>query len=166
VPHFSAIFVVFQEETPMRITKRTNIAIRVLMFCAINPDRLVTKTEIAERCNVSESHLAQVVNRLGRLGFLRTQRGRTGGMKLGRPIHEISVGEVFRRLEEDVPVAECFAEADNTCPLTDACRLRPALNDAVEAFYLRLDAVTLDTLVCGNEALVSIVRAPVCLEQA
>ena len=143
----------------MRITKRANIAIRVLMFCATNPDRLVTKTEIAERCNVSESHLAQIVNRLAQFGFLRTQRGRTGGMKLAHPMQEISVGEVFRRLEEDVPVAECFAETDNTCPLTYACRLRPALDDAVEAFYLRLDAVTLDTLVCGNAALFSIVGA-------
>ena len=150
----------------MRITKRTNIAIRLLMFCAVNPDRLVTKAEIAERCNTSESHLAQIVNRLGQLGFLRTQRGRTGGVTLGRPMAEISVGEVFRRLEENVPVAECFADVDNTCPLTEACRLRHALADAVEAFYLRLDTVTLDALVCGNDALFSIFCTPTCLERA
>ena len=150
----------------MRITKRTNIAIRLLMFCAVNPDRLVTKAEIAERCNTSESHLAQIVNRLAQLGFLRTQRGRTGGIRLARPVEEISVGEVFRRLEEKVPVAECFADADNTCPLTEACRLRPALGDAMEAFYLRLDAVTLDALICGNEALRVLFAPPACLERA
>jgi Rrf2 family nitric oxide-sensitive transcriptional repressor len=150
----------------MRITKRTNIAIRLLMFCAVNPDRLVTKTEIAERCNISESHLAQIVNRLGQLGFLRTQRGRTGGVTLGRPMATISVGEVFRKLEENVPVAECFADVDNTCPLTEACRLRHALTEAVEAFYARLDEVTLDELVCGNDALLTIFCAPACLKQA
>lgn len=150
----------------MRITKRTNIAIRLLMFCAANPDRLVTKTEIAARCNTSESHLAQVVNRLAQMGFLRTQRGRTGGMMLARPVAQISVGEVFRRLEENVPVAECFADVDNTCPLTECCRLRPALGDAMEAFYQRLDAVTLDTLVCGNDALLSMLSPPACLKQA
>jgi len=150
----------------MRITKRTNIAIRLLMFCAVNPDRLVTKAEIADRCNTSETHLAQIVNRLGQMGFLRTQRGRTGGVTLGRPMEEISVGEVFRRLEENVPVAECFADVDNTCPLTDACRLRHALVDAVEAFYARLDEVTLDALVCGNDALFTIFCPPTCLKQA
>jgi len=150
----------------MRITKRTNIAIRLLMFCAVNPDRLVTKTEIAERCNISESHLAQIVNRLGQLGFLRTQRGRTGGVTLGRAMADISVGEVFRKLEENVPVAECFADVDNTCPLTDACRLRHALTEAVEAFYARLDEVTLDELVCGNDALFTIFCAPGCLKRA
>jgi len=150
----------------MRVTKRTNIAIRLLMFCAVNPGRLVTKAEIAERCNTSESHLAQIVNRLGQLGFLRTQRGRTGGVTLARPMAEISVGEVFRRLEENVPVAECFADVDNTCPLVEACRLRTALAEAIEAFYLRLDTVTLDALVCGNDALVTIFCPPTCLERA
>ena len=53
----------------MRITKRTNLAIRVLMFCGVNQGRLVTKAEIAERCNTSENHLAQVINQLGQMGF-------------------------------------------------------------------------------------------------
>ncbi|MGX0876423.1 Rrf2 family nitric oxide-sensitive transcriptional repressor [Roseovarius sp. MBR-154] len=149
----------------MRITKRTNIAIRLLMFCAANEGRLVTKSEIAERCNTSESHLAQIINKLGQLGFLHTQRGRTGGVTLGRPMSEIRVGEVFRRLEENTPVAECFADVDNTCPLTSACRLRVALVDAVEAFYAHLDEVTLDALVCDNEALFTIFSAVPCMKR-
>ena len=60
----------------MRIAKRTNIAVRLLMYCAANTNRLVTKGEIAKCCNVSENHLAQVINQLGQLGFLHTQRGR------------------------------------------------------------------------------------------
>lgn len=150
----------------MRITKRTNIAIRLLMFCAANSDRLVTKSEIAERCNTSESHLAQIINRLSQLGFLHTQRGRTGGVRLGRPMSQITVGDVFRQLEQHTPVAECFADVDNTCPLTDACRLRVALVDAVEAFYAHLDEVTLDALVCDNEALFTIFSAAPCIKQA
>jgi Rrf2 family nitric oxide-sensitive transcriptional repressor len=150
----------------MRITKRTNIAIRLLMFCGANEGRLVTKSEIAERCNTSESHLAQIINKLGQLGFLHTQRGRSGGVTLGRPMSEIRVGEVFRRLEENTPVAECFADVDNTCPLTEACRLRVALVDAVEAFYAHLDEVTLDALVCDNEALFTIFSAAPCMKRA
>ncbi|AWZ21232.1 Iron-responsive repressor RirA [Roseovarius sp. AK1035] len=152
--------------TVMRITKRTNIAIRLLMFCAANSDRLVTKAEIAERCNISESHLAQVINRLSQLGFLYTQRGRTGGVRLGRPMSQITVGDVFRQLEQHTPVAECFADVDNTCPLTKACRLRVALVDAVEAFYAHLDEVTLDALVCNNDALFAIFSTVPCLKQA
>jgi Rrf2 family nitric oxide-sensitive transcriptional repressor len=142
----------------LRVTKRTNIAMRVLMFCAANTGRLVTKSEIAERCNASENHLAQVINQLGQLGFLHTQRGRNGGLSLGRPADEINIGDVFRVLEAPVPLAECFADVDNTCPLKDACRLRTALTDAVEAFYRSLDPITLDALVCTNVDLLDILN--------
>ncbi|EDM70167.1 transcriptional regulator, BadM/Rrf2 family protein [Roseobacter sp. AzwK-3b] len=150
----------------MRITKRTNIAIRVLMFCGANIDRLVTKSEIAARCNTSESHLAQVINRLAQLDFLHTQRGRSGGIALARPMDEIIIGDVFRQLESNVPIAECFADVDNTCPLVTACRLRHAIADAAEAFYAHLDKITLDVLVCDNVALLDIFMPGRCVKQA
>ena len=146
----------------MRITKRTNIAIRILMFCAANDGRLVTKSEIAVCCNSSENHLAQVINQLGQLGYLHTRRGRNGGITLGRPAVDIQIGAVFRALESSVPLAECFADVDNTCPPVDACRLRLAIADAAEAFYAHLDEITLDALVCGNERLLDIMSPMVC----
>ncbi|MGR3323602.1 MAG: RrF2 family transcriptional regulator [Pseudooceanicola sp.] len=146
----------------MRLTKRTNISMRVLMYCAVNKDRLVTKSEIAACCNTSENHLAQVINRLGQLGFLHTQRGRNGGLALGREDKDIRVGEVFRAIESSVPIAECFADEGNTCPLVDACLLRPAIADATEAFYRRMDEVTLDQLVCGNRLLTEIMSPVSC----
>jgi len=146
----------------MRITKRTNIAIRLLMYCAANPDRLVTKTEIAGCCNISENHLAQVINQLSQLGFLSTKRGRNGGMCLTGDPSEIRIGAVFRHIEGALPLAECFADADNTCPLSSACRLKLALSDAAAAFYASLDEITLDSLVCDNFDLMSLLQPVQC----
>ncbi|KAE9628297.1 MULTISPECIES: RrF2 family transcriptional regulator [Parasedimentitalea] len=146
----------------MRITKRTNIAVRLLMYCATNTDRLVTKSEIAECCNISENHLAQVINQLGQLGILHTQRGRNGGMSLQKPATDIRIGEVFRQVEGDLPMVECFADNDNTCPLTNACRLKLALTDAAHAFYASLDDITLESLVCDNFDLMKILQPVSC----
>ncbi len=129
---------------------------RVLMYCAANTGRLVTKSEIAARCNASENHLAQVINQLAQMGYLHTQRGRNGGLELGRSASEIVIGDIFRALEAPVPIAECFADVDNTCPLTESCRLRSALHDASNAFYETLDPITLDALVCDNVGLLEI----------
>lgn len=131
------------------------------MFCAVNSGRLVTKHEIAERCHASENHLAQVIHQLAQMGVIHTQRGRRGGLKLALPPKDVSIGEIFRAMEAPVPLAECFADVDTSCPLVAACRLREALSAAVEAFYARLDDVTLDALVCGNEALAALL-APEC----
>ncbi|MBO9401965.1 MULTISPECIES: RrF2 family transcriptional regulator [unclassified Shimia] len=146
----------------MRITKRTNIAMRVLMYCAANPDRLVTKHEIAGVCAASENHLAQVIHKLALLGVLDTHRGRSGGVRLAHDTKDICVGDVFRAMEGPVPLAECFADVDTTCPLVSACRLKPILGEAAEAFYARLDEVTLDTLMCENAALLNILTPEPC----
>lgn len=150
----------------MRITKRSNIAMRLLMFCALNTDRLVTKCEVAARCNISESHLAQVVNRLGQLGYLHTQRGRNGGISLARPASRIALGEVFRAFEQAAPETECFADMDNSCPLKDGCRLKLAVADAAEAFFAHLDGITLDALVCDNSRLEALFLPAACTKQA
>lgn len=145
----------------MRLTTRTSLALRTLMFCAVNDGRIVRKHEVAERCKVSENHLAQVINGLGRAGFVTTLRGRKGGLKLARPMAAIGVGEVARAFEGQVPLAECFAGPRSTCPLSPACRLRHALADAVEAFYSSLDRLTISDLVTSNDALQVILELPV-----
>jgi Rrf2 family transcriptional regulator, nitric oxide-sensitive transcriptional repressor len=144
----------------MRLTTRTNLALRALMFCAVNDGRIVRKQEVAELCNVSENHLAQVINGLSRKGFVTTLRGRNGGLKLARPMSRINIGQVARAFEGGVPLAECFAAGRNFCPLSSACRLREALARAVEAFYATLDELTLADLVECNDALHAILTLP------
>jgi len=134
----------------MRITKRSNLALRVLMFCGVNSKRLVTKHDIAGKCNSSENHLGQVVNQLAQAGFLDTVRGRGGGIRLGRVPTDIQIGEVFRLMESKKTVSECFADVDNTCPLISACRLKASISAAVDAFYGKLDEITLDDLIGDN----------------
>lgn len=146
----------------MRITKRTNIAVRLLMYCAANHNQLVTKAEIAGSCNISENHLAQVINQLSQLKYLHTLRGRNGGMKLAKPADQIRIGDVFRDVEGGLPMVECFADADNTCPLVDACRLKVALSDAAQAFYASLDEITLEALVCDNFDLIRLLQPMEC----
>ncbi len=136
----------------MRLTTRTNLALRTLMVCAVNPDTIVRKSDVAERINASENHLAQVVNQLGQVGLIRTLRGRNGGFILARPAREISVGAVFRTFEADLPFMECFTDK-SSCPLTGVCRIGPHLRRAVEAFYATLDPLKLSDLVECNDGL-------------
>lgn len=136
----------------MRLTIRTNLALRTLMVCAANPGRIVRKAECAALVNASENHLAQVINRLGQTGFLITLRGRGGGFMLARPAEKISVGAVFRTFEADLPFIECLSDT-NTCPLRSACRMQAHLVRAVEAFYATLDPLMLGELVSCNSAL-------------
>lgn len=136
----------------MRLTTRTNLAMRTLMYCAVNKDAIVRKHSIAEACSASENHLAQVIHLLARAGFIKTIRGRAGGLCLARPAEQISVGAVFREFEGVLPFTSC-SEPGSDCPLAGSCRLQCILANAVEAFYASLDRVTLSDLVKENKGL-------------
>lgn len=145
----------------MRLTTRTNLALRTLMFCAVNKESLVRKQDAALAVNASENHLAQVINKLAQEGFIITQRGRHGGFHLACAASSISVGAVFRAFESGLPFIECFS-SKNTCPLKSHCVMRPHLSRAVEAFYSALDELYLSELIdcnAGLEALLSM-QAP------
>lgn len=134
----------------MRLTTRTNLAIRALMYCAVNDGQLSRSAEIAKAANSSANHLAQVVHHLHAHGFVHATRGRMGGVKLARSPRAINIGEVFRIFEAEVPFTECMALETNTCPLVRACRLRNAIRRGLDAFYREMDLVTLEDLVKGN----------------
>ena len=130
----------------MRLTRQTNYAMRILMYCAANQDRLSRIPEIAAAYSVSELFLFKILQPLVENGLVETVRGRNGGVKLGKPADEISLFDVVRVTEESFAMAECF-ESDTECPLFDSCALNSALREALNAFFEVLGRHTIADLV-------------------
>lgn len=127
----------------MRLTAFTDYGLRALMRLAAEPDRTITTEEIAEEHGISRNHLVKVVRELAEAGLIATQRGGGGGMRLARPAHEITIGEVVRRLEARHALVECFRADGGDCILNPGCRLKSRLKRAKEAFLADLDRSTL-----------------------
>lgn len=132
----------------MRLTKFTDNALRVLIYTAANSDRLTNISEITEKCNIPRNHLTKVVHALSTNGFLETVRGKGGGVRMGRPASEISVGLIVLKMESDLKIIECFVPR---CPLAKNCRLQGVLNEARQAFLDALGNYTIADLI-ENEA--------------
>ncbi|QCO57666.1 Rrf2 family transcriptional regulator (plasmid) [Pseudorhodobacter turbinis] len=126
----------------MQLDKFTDYALRVLVTLSIRtPDR-VPAAEIARLYGLSANHLAKVATELVRTGFVNSERGRGGGLRLARPAGDINIGAVLRALKQHEPVAECFSNV-GTCLIAPACGLRSPLAEAQEAFFASLDRYTL-----------------------
>ena len=135
----------------MRLTAYTDYSLRVLIYLALNPDRRPTIAEIAARYAISKAHLMKVVHQLGLKGYIETARGKSGGLRLARPIEQITVGQVVRGMEPDMALVACFTDASPACVIAPACRLKGKLNEARAAFLKVLDDCTLAELM-GNRA--------------
>lgn len=134
----------------MRLSLYTDYSLRVLMYLGVRNDRLVTIGEIAECYAISRNHVMKVVYELGRVGLLQTVRGKHGGIRLGRRPDQINIGQLIRRTENDLTIAECFGTR-NTCPLVSACVLKGALGEALSAFLAVLDNYTLADLIVPEQ---------------
>lgn len=139
----------------MRLTKQTDYSLRVLMHLALMPERKHTIRELSERYRVSKNHLMKVVNQLARLGYVKTLRGRGGGLRLARSSHAIRIGAVVTDLEKSLEVIDC--NANGGCVLQPACKLRHALKDATRTFIRTLDNYTLADLVANEDQLLRLV---------
>ncbi len=131
----------------MRLTKQTNYAVRILMYCAANGDNLSRIPEIAKAYGVSELFLFKILQPLQKSGLVQTVRGRNGGVRLNKPAEDISLFDVVRVTEDSFAMAECFDTGIADCPLVDSCGLNSALRKALNAFFDVLSEYSIDDLV-------------------
>ena len=134
----------------MRLTRQTNYAMRILMYCAANNGRLSRIPEIATAYSVSELFLFKILQPLVEHKLVETVRGHNGGVRLGRAADTITLFDVVRVTEESFAMAECFENDAAECPLIDSCGLNAALREALNAFFAVLERHSIADLVADR----------------
>ncbi len=127
----------------MQLGKFTDYGLRVLIHLSAAAPAKVPVAQIAATFGVSDHHLAKVCSRLVKGGFLVSERGRSGGLRLARDAGDIRLGEAVRCLSEDTALVECFADGRCDCRLLPMCGVKHPLARAMAAFYATLDGYTL-----------------------
>ena len=127
----------------MQLTLYTDYSLRVLVYLNLKREGRTTITELAEFYAISRNHLVKVVHHLAQENFIRTQRGKNGGISLARSADRIRVGDVVRSTEPHFELVECFNREKNTCVLAPDCHLKKILYEANRAFLEILDRYTI-----------------------
>ncbi|MCG2582261.1 MAG: Rrf2 family transcriptional regulator [Marinobacter sp.] len=130
----------------MHITRYTDYSMRVLIYLAVQGDRLATIQEIADSYDISKNHLMKVVHQLNKKGYIETIRGKKGGIRLHMAPEDINVGVLVRETEQDMNIVECFSST-NACRITPVCGLKSMFAEALKAFLETLDKYTLADVV-------------------
>ena len=140
----------------MKLTTFSDYTLRVLMFLALNRDRLATIPEIATAYGISENHLMKVVHQLARSKIIESVRGKGGGIRLAHAPEDMRLGQIVRASEGSAPIVECLSDDTGACRIAPACRLTAILVRAFEALFEALDEYTVADLVHEPHALTSL----------
>ena len=144
----------------MQLTQYTDYSFRVLIYLAEKPEGLTTVSEIAKFHSISRNHLVKVIHNLATKGFISTTRGRNGGMTLSRPPSMINLGDVVRKTEPNLYIAECFNTENNCCVITPTCDLKSIFYEAQIGFLQVLDKYTLADAVLRDKQTKKIIINP------
>lgn len=128
----------------MRLTDFSDYALRTLIY--LNREKSISSlSRISENLNIPKNHLNMVAHKLVKLGFVKSTRGRFGGLQIETHTGNLKVGEVLRKTENRIRLVECFQDVV-TCPLFPKCKFKKSLDRAVEAFFDSLNESTLDEI--------------------
>jgi Rrf2 family nitric oxide-sensitive transcriptional repressor len=139
----------------MRLALLTDYALRTLIYLAGRSVR-TNVHEVADFYRISPHHVAKVVHRLARLGYIRSIRGVGGGIEMVRSASDIRVGEVIRAFEGNLHLLECVG-TPNVCVIQPSCRLKRVLAEAERLQTEFLDGVRLSDIVNPGGQLTDIV---------
>lgn len=126
----------------MQLTRHTDYALRLLIQLAGNGGVRVSIAEVSETQHISRSHLMKIANDLCHAGFIRTVRGRGGGIELARPAAEINIGAVVTAMEPHGAMVDCC-----DCRLVTRCGLPGVLAEGMRAFVESLSRHSLADIV-------------------
>lgn len=84
----------------LNFTVAANIAVHSLVYLAgLDRETTVSATQIAEKIEVSPSHLSKVLQELARQGLVNSTRGARGGFSLAADPRKVTLLEVIRAVD-------------------------------------------------------------------
>lgn len=129
----------------MKISTKGRYALRLMLDLALNSGgELVRIRTIAERQQISEKYLEQIISVLNHAGYVKSVRGAQGGYRLAKEPKDYTVGMILRLTEGSLAPVACLEDEENQCERSEQCatlevwkRLNTAISDVVDHITLQ-----------------------------
>jgi Rrf2 family protein len=129
----------------LKISDAANLAFHAMLILAREPDNgQLSVADMAHRLGVSENHLAKVMQRLAKVGLVKSRRGPGGGFTLRKPAAQIRLLDIYVAIEGPLPHGRCLLDkpvCDGSC-----CLLGGLLTDLHDRIAGHLERTTLDLM--------------------
>lgn len=130
----------------MKLSTKGQYGVKAMFDLAVNyGSGPIPLNTIAERQNISEYYLEQLMAVLRRKKLVKSVRGAQGGYILAREPSQITVGEILDVLEGPIEISECLTDEENVeCSRINYCatrliwvKIKNAIDDVVNSITLK-----------------------------
>ena len=132
----------------MKISTKGRYAVRVMLDLALNnTGEYIKVKDIAERQEISEKYLEQIISILNKAGYVKSVRGAQGGYKIAKDPSSYTVGMILRLTEGSLNPVACLDDEVNECERCDTCETLGVWKELAKAINNVVDNVTIADLV-------------------
>ena len=129
----------------MLLTKRNEYALQAMILLARQEEgELLPASALAKRLKTTPAFMSKIAQRLTGAGLVRSRKGRSGGLFLGRPADKILVKHIFSAVDGALSVSACMNEG--RCQHY-VCPIYPVLTRLQKDLDNRLNSAKLSTFV-------------------
>ena len=125
----------------VNVSEAASIAFHTAFHLASSGNALVQKQTLADELNVSQEHLAKIIQRMARAGILETVRGPKGGCRLTPQASSMSLLQIFEAVEGPYQPLGCLLQKQ-ICT-GECCLLGGMLQKMSREIYEQLKSTTL-----------------------
>ena len=144
----------------MKISTRGRYALRMMLDMVLSDsDKPVSVKEIAERQEISEKYMEQIMPILTKSGYVKSFRGNNGGYMLAKKPEEYTAGEILRAAEGSLAPVGCIEDEPNACGHYEQCRTVKFWEGLWDVIIEYTDRFTLADLMKNED-----IENPICKE--
>ena len=100
----------------VKFSEAASIALHGTILIA-KSEKFLNVTKIAEQLGGSRHHVAKIMQRLAKEGFIKSMRGPTGGFVMVKKPEKISFLNLYEAIEGKVTIDECPFHRQEICTL-------------------------------------------------
>jgi len=131
----------------LRLTKKADYGLMALKYLAEHPQTpSVSAKDIADTYGIPAQLLAKVLQRLAKVGLLKSHAGMNGGYGLSKPSQTITAFEVIHAIDGPLFITSCVKGA-KSCDVEPNCTVKEPLARVNESIAAVLKSITVYDLV-------------------
>lgn len=136
----------------MLISTKGRYALRVMIDLAEHQtESFIPLKVIAQRQEISEKYLENIIKLLVKAKLLNGLRGKGGGYQLTKTPEQYTVGAILRLTEESLAPVTCLEEGVSACTRMSECRTLPLWQGLNKVINDYLDHITIADLMRQGE---------------